>query len=121
MLVFDIETDGLLDDVTVVRCINVIDRSTGKRLAFNGGVYADVTPAQRDGTIEEGIALLAAAEAHAGHNSIRYDGPVLRKLHGFTPVGRAVDTQVCTHVIYTNLADMDFAAIAKGKLPHEFQ
>lgn len=121
MLVFDIETDGLLDDVTVVRCINVIDRSTGKRLAYNGGVYASGDPAPRDGTIEEGVTLLAAADCLAGHNIVRYDLPVLKQLHGLTYSGGVLDTQTCATVIWTNLADMDFAAISKGKLPHEFQ
>lgn len=121
MLVFDIETDGLLDDVAVVRCINVIDRDTGKRLAFNGGVYASGDPAQRDGSIDDGLAVLAAADCLAGQNIIRYDIAVLEKLHGFKYTGRVVDTQVCSHVIWTNLADMDFAAIAKGTLSHEFQ
>jgi DNA polymerase I len=121
MLVFDIETDGLQEDVTVVRCINIIDRTTGKRLSYNGGVYASGGPAPRDGTIEDGIALLATADCLVGHNILRYDLPVLQLLHGFTYTGRVLDTQVCCQVIWTNLTDMDFAAIARGKLSHDFQ
>ena len=29
MLVFDIETDGLLDKLTHIKCLNLIDTSTG--------------------------------------------------------------------------------------------
>jgi len=121
MLVFDIETDGLLDDVTVIHCINVIDTITGKRLAFNGGVYKDGSTAQRDGTIEDGLALLARADAICGHNIINYDLPVMKKLHGFAPTGKTLDTRVCAQVIWPEVKEWDFAAIKRGSLPHDFQ
>lgn len=122
MLVFDIETDGLIDDVTVVHCINVIDRTTGKRYAFNNGLYADGSPAiSSDGSIEAGVAMLSRATAIVGHNVINYDIPVLKKLHGFEPTGSIVDTRVCAQVIWPDVREWDFAAIKKGSLSHEFQ
>lgn len=121
MLVFDIESDGLLDTVSVIHCLNVIDRDTGKRLAFNGGVYRDGTPAQRDGTIVEGLALLESAKVIAGHKINWYDVPAIRKLYPkFKPKGRTFDSLVCSQVIWTDLSDRDFACLRTGKLPEDY-
>lgn len=122
MLVFDIETDGFLEDLTKIHCINLIDRSTGKSLAFNGGVYSDGTPAPRDGTIEEGLELLANADCIAGHNIIRYDIPAIQKLHPqWKTKHQVIDTLVCVNVIYPDVADRDFTAMRKGTLSKEHQ
>jgi hypothetical protein len=122
MLVFDLESDGLLDTIEVIHCVNVIDRRTGKRLAFNGGVYKDGSPAQRDGELETGLHYLQDADCICGQNIIGYDIPAIQKLYPwFKPKGKIVDTKVCSAVIYTNLEDLDFAAIKKGTLPLEFQ
>ena len=120
-LVFDLETDGLLDTVTKVHCLNIIDRATGKRLRFNGGVYGSGDKARRDGTIEEGVELLRKADVIAGQNVIAYDIPVLDKLFGFKPTGKVFDTRTASRVIWPNLADIDFAAIRAGKRPVDFQ
>lgn len=122
MLAFDIETDGLLEEVEVVHCINVIDRTTGKREAYNSGRYKDGSPAPRTGSIEEGLKRLEEADCIAGVNIIEYDIPALKKLYPkFNPKGKVIDTIPLTKVIYPNIKDIDFALIRKGRLPHEFQ
>lgn len=122
MLVWDVETDGLLDTVTKIHCINAIDRSTGMTLAFNVGVYADGSPALRDGTIEDGLKVLSESEAFGGHNLIGYDIPVVQKLYPqWTYRARVFDTLPCVNVIWTDIKDRDFAALKSGRLPHEFQ
>jgi hypothetical protein len=122
MLVFDVESDGLLDTISVLHCVNIIDRSTGQRLAFNGGVYRDGTPAQRDGNIEDGLRLLQSADSICGQNIIPYDCPAIRKLYPwFKPTGKIIDTKVCSAVIWTNIADLDFGLLSSGKLPEEFK
>lgn len=120
MILFDAETDGLLDTVSKVHCINCIDRADGKRLRFNQGRYADGTEAPRDGSIEDGLELLRTRPI-AGANIIKYDLAVLEKLYGFKPEGPVFDTRVASAVIWTNLKEMDFAALRKKKLPLEFQ
>lgn len=121
-LVFDIETNGLLDTVSTVHCINLIDRETRKSYSFNHGVYADGSPAPRDGSVEDGLKLLEDADWIGGHNIIGYDIPALQIVYpGFKPKGTVFDTLVCSQVIWTDLADRDFAAIRKRKLPPEYQ
>lgn len=122
MHVFDIESDGLLEDVTVLHCINVIDRATGKSYAFNGGVYADGTFAPHDGSIEDGLRMLMESECYAGQKIIEYDVPAIRKLYPwFKPKGRIFDSLPASRVIWPNIADFDFAALRKGTLPDEFR
>lgn len=122
-LVFDIETDGLLPKLTRIHCINLINRDEpGRILSFNDGVYADGSPAPRDGTIAEGLRMLAEADVIYGQNIIKFDVPAIRKLHpDWSPKGALWDTRVVSDLIYTNLSDIDFAALAKGKLPEEFR
>lgn len=122
MLVFDLETDGLLDSVTKIHCLNMIDTENGARLRFNCGKYADGTPSKADSRIDVGLALLANAECIAGQNIIKYDIPVIQKLcPGWQPKGRVFDTCVASQVIWTNMADLDFSALRHGTLPPEFQ
>jgi hypothetical protein len=122
MLVFDIESDGLLPELEVIHCLNVIDRRTGKRLSFNGGVYKDGTPAQRDGTIEDGLLLLMESDAIAGHKIIWYDIPAIKKIYPwFRPTGRVFDSLVCAQVIWTNVKDKDFELLRNGKLRPDFE
>lgn len=120
-LVYDAETDGLLPEVSKVHCLHVIDRADGKRLRFNGGRYSDGSKARRDGTIEDGLELLRTHRAIAGQNSIAYDNAVFEKLYGWTPAGPTFDTKVASSTIWTNIKDVDFALLRKGKLPEEFK
>ena len=120
MLVYDLETDGLLDTVTRVHCLNVQCRSTGRRWRFNAGTYADGTPTDRDGDIADGLALLDSAEVIGGHNVIGYDNRVLKKLLRWTPKAKVRDSMVEARVIWTNLWDIDSNAVAKGRRPAWF-
>lgn len=121
MLVFDLETDGLLDTVTKVQCLNLIDRSTGARERYTDHeVYADGSPTARTGDLAAGLRKLASAPL-AGQNIIGYDLPVLKKLYGFETKFPVFDTRIASQVIWTNMADVDFGLLRAGKLPEEFQ
>jgi DNA polymerase I len=125
-VVFDVESDGLLDTVTKLHCINVIDRATDARLRFNTGRYFDPNTGEdlgectRDGSIEDGVEYLRGKHV-AGQNIIGYDIPVLEKLYPGFQVASAFDTKVCSAVIWPDLMDRDFEALRKGTLPEEFQ
>jgi hypothetical protein len=115
-IVFDLESDGLLDTVSKIHCIHALDRETGRRYAF----HDDETILPRDGSVDDGLVLIANAFAVAGQNIIGYDLPVIRKLHPnlpFRPGQYQFDTKVAAAVIWPNIADKDFTLLAKGKLP----
>ena len=113
MIVFDAETDNLLDKVTVIHCIAVYDRDTG-----NVERYRDVkghVPAH--GTIEDGLRRIANADCIGGHNVHGYDIPVFQKLYPgkFFPTGTVRDSLVEAEMWYpaNDLRVKDFAAQKK--------
>ena len=95
MLIFDIETDGLLNDVTKVHCIVTQCVRTGVQWKFFGQ------------TLQEGIQLLKESPEIGGHNVICYDLPVLEKLYGFKYEGEVFDTLVASRLIYPNMKEKD--------------
>lgn len=125
MKVFDIEADGLLDDLSVIHCINVIDTETGQRLRFND--HPEVSDTNRAGTVEDGIACLKAEVDSggiiAGHNILKYDVPAIQALYGDFEVhpDRMLDTLIVSRLIWTNIADIDARALRRGKRPPEFR
>lgn len=95
MIIFDIETDGLLDDVTKVHCIVTQCTRTGVQWKFFGD------------TLKEGIQLLKESPEIGGHNVICYDIPVLEKLYGLDYQGEVFDTLVASRLIYPNMKEKD--------------
>lgn len=121
---FDIETDGLLDTMSHIKCLNMIDIETGLRRRFTDfEFYQDaVTGAtttvrtKRDGTIDDGLALLGAAEEVSGQNIVGFDLEALRKIRGFKYTGKIVDTKTLSMMLYPDMIARDKAARLKGKL-----
>jgi DNA polymerase I-like protein with 3'-5' exonuclease and polymerase domains len=79
-LVFDIESDGLKEDVTQVWCIGIINIDTGEEVLIEPD------------RLEFGLSVLAEATCLIAHNGINYDLPVLEKLYGFAPGCPVYDT-----------------------------
>tara|TARA_B100000886_G_scaffold237943_1_gene166712 strand:+ start:2794 stop:3312 length:519 start_codon:yes stop_codon:yes gene_type:complete len=101
MLVFDIETNGLLYDVSKIHCIATFDTETEKTYVYND--QDDKTSSIRDG-----INQLMEADTLAGHNIIGYDLPVLRKLSSeFNISAKCVDTLVLSRLYHPNLMEID--------------
>ena len=92
-LVFDIETDGLFDDVSKVHCIVLKDLDTKEVIKPK---------------IKKAMQLLSEAELIIGHNIIKYDIPVLQKLYGFYTEAKIFDTIVAARLMYPDIKDRDF-------------
>lgn len=105
MLIFDIETDGLLDSVTTVHCAVTYDTGTG--------VYKRYTPTD----IQTFLSDLNNVNEICGHNVIGYDLPVLKKLYGFQYGGLVRDTLVWSRLCWSDIKQGDFTLSAKGTLP----
>jgi DNA polymerase I-like protein with 3'-5' exonuclease and polymerase domains len=109
-VLFDLETDGLLQDVTKIHCISVMDVEDEKVLRF--------TPEN----IKEGVAYLQQAADEGmliGHNIISYDLAVIAKLYpGFTVDRTKVrDTIVESRLYFPDLLVRDGSYIKAGVLP----
>lgn len=108
-LVFDCETDGLYDKVSVLHCLVIHDII--KNQTFKYG------PADGIAAINH----LATADVLIGQNIIFYDLPVLQKLFPDTAKfqGRIIDTLICTQLIWPKevLYDLDteqYPEVPKG-------
>jgi len=98
-LVFDLESNGLYDKVTVIHCIVIYDIQT-KQVHHYG-----------PDNILAAINHLASADVLIGQNILFYDIPVLQKLFPDTAKfrGRIIDTLICTQLIWPKevLYDLD--------------
>ena len=99
-LIFDIETNGLLHDVTHIHCLGIYDTETKQTLVYND--EGDTEPLTR------GIQRLEDADLIVGHNIINYDIPVIRKLYPwFTNTGRVLDTLVLSRLYHADILKTD--------------
>jgi hypothetical protein len=99
-LVFDLESDGLYDDVTRIHCIGIHDLDTKEDYVFND--EGNTQP------ITKGLQLLEDANSIIGHNIIGYDLPVIRKLYPwFTSPDLVVDTLVLSRIYHTDILKTD--------------
>ena len=95
MLIFDLETDNLLEDVTKVHCMVTQDTETGEVKTYSPNY------------IEDGIEALRDAQQLGGHNIVSYDLPVLKKLYNFDYYGQVYDTLVASRLIWSNMKEKD--------------
>lgn len=111
-LIFDLETDGLLDTVTKVHCLVIKDVEAEKVYT-----YSFSNPYERD----EGLGHLQSGDLLVGHNVIKYDLPVLEKLFKITfDKSKVFDTLVATRLIWSNVKDHDISLMRNEKLPKKF-
>lgn len=96
-LVFDLESDGFLDEATVIHCLVIKDLDTGTLTKFR--------PLQ----VEQGLRLLMEADEVIGHNVIKFDLPLCQKLYPWFAVAdeRVTDTLVLSRLLYPDLSDRD--------------
>ena len=112
--VFDIETNGFLrsegDDkpqATKIWCICMEDLFTGETYVAD--------PWQ--GSIEFALQMLADAERIYGHNSIRYDVPVIKLLRpSWIAPANHTDSMVASRVTWAHLKKLDWALVQAGVL-----
>jgi len=100
MIIFDIETNGLLNDVTEIHCLvctNTEDKTTV--------TYSDTGQHE---PVVRGVQYLMEADCVAGHNIIGYDLPVIRKLFPWAErTTGVVDTLLLSRLIHPDLLEID--------------
>lgn len=129
-LAFDIETDGLLPDVSTIHSLVIKDLVSGE-------VWSAAQPDSKEKPNPTGPSMstwalhdyvsmdwalrkLAGADIAFGHNIIGYDIPVLQHLHsGWELEGIPRDTLLMAKMIWPmdNLKQLDYPRWRKGKLP----
>ena len=110
-IVFDLETNGLLNDATRIHCISLYSNETGQIESFNDEKYADNPkdlPMAGNYSITTALGFIECAATIIGHNIINFDIPVIQKLYPwFTPRGTIIDTLLLSRLYHTNLFDID--------------
>lgn len=114
-LIFDIETNGFLDETTVIHSLVIYD--TDSDMTFS------CTDTDNDYcNIEYGLELLSEAEEISGHNIIKFDIPVIQKLYpSWKPKGKIFDTLLMSKLVYPDIGEIDDKRIAKGLFPKELR
>jgi hypothetical protein len=109
-LIFDLETNGLLHDVTRIHCLGIYDTETKETLAYND--EGNTEP------ITRGLQRLEDTEVIVGHNIINYDLCVIRKLYPwFTTTGTVLDTLVLSRICHADILKTDQKRKWKGMPP----
>ena len=124
-LIFDIETDGLLDTLTKIHSLVIFD--TEKNLLFSccskvkgllGEEIAEDGVPLTYYSIETGLSMLMDADEIAGHNIIKFDIPAIKKLYpNFKPKGKLFDTLLMSKLVYPDINEQDTLLILKNKFP----
>jgi DNA polymerase family A len=87
--IFDIETDNLLDKVTIIHCLSAAIYEDNK-------LIEEVVITDYNNIID----FLDAQTIIVGHNIIRYDLPVIKKLLNYNYLGKCVDTLALSWYLY---------------------
>ncbi|MBU4567013.1 MAG: DNA polymerase [Proteobacteria bacterium] len=99
-LLFDIETNGLLDELTTIHSIVIKDTESGETASC----------ADQPGwlPIAVGLDMLERADMIVGHNIITFDIPAIQKLYpGWQPKGVVRDTLVLSRLIWSDIFPLD--------------
>ena len=101
-LAFDLETDGLSRDLSVIHCLVTQDIDTGEVTRYDDTGNHE--------TIATGIQTLMVADEIWGHNIIGYDIEVLLQLYPFfkTYKAKAFDTLILSRLFFTDMLNRDF-------------
>lgn len=98
-LIFDLETDGLYNNVSTIHCVAIKDLDNGETYVFNDeGSQAPISRA---------ITMLEEADTIIGHNIINYDVPVIQKFYGWFQPPRCLDTLVLSRLFHPDILKID--------------
>ena len=102
-IAFDIETDGLLRDLSVIHCIAAQDIDTKEIYRFGPD------------EVKPGLKLLQDADVLYGHNIIGYDFQAIKELYPrWKYSGKAYDTLILSRLFFTDILDRDFRSRPAG-------
>lgn len=111
-LVFDLESDGLLNEVTRIHSLVIYDTDTEELISCSNPITGNTC------SIESGVRALQEAKEIVGHNIIKFDIPVLQKLYpSFKPQGKVFDTLWMSELVYPDIGLIDDRNIKRGLFP----
>ena len=113
-IIFDLETNGLLNNASRIHCISINWYDSGRYESFNDEPYGEPKTIKEDCpmagnySITTAISNLEVADYLIGHNIIGFDIPIIKRLYPyFNPTGIIVDTLLLSRLYHPNLLDID--------------
>ena len=103
-LIYDLETDGFLRQTTAIHCGTIYDTETNKSLTYSSRPLEGSA-----GTIEDMLVELQTADVIIGHNIIKFDNAVIRKLYNIdlTKDKECIDTLICSKLMFPDMMKED--------------
>lgn len=122
MLLFDVESDGLLDTISRLHCLVIKDSLSGRTWRYRPDNVEEGLRKLMEATWEEPSAEELEVDGPyriGGHNVIKYDVPAIQIVFPwFKPNPNAIyDTLVASRLIYSSLELRDAKLIRQGTLP----
>lgn len=104
-LIFDLESNGLLDELNRIHCICLKNIDTEETYSF--------APSE----VETGVKMLMEADLVVGHNVIGFDIPALKKVYPWFRIrkSRVRDTLIMSLLLYPDLSDRDWRLVAQDE------
>ena len=107
-LIFDLETDGLLDKVSTIHCLVTHDLKTNETYIFNDTGNQE--------PIVRGLQQLNDADCIIGHNIVNYDLAVIKKLYNwFDNPSLVIDTLLLSRLYHPDMMELDKRENNRGK------
>lgn len=109
-LCFDIETDGLLKELTTIHCMAAQDVDTGEAFFWDPS------------TISEGIAFIEQADLLIAHNGINFDLRAIQKVYPEFKPPKLYDTLLMAKMVWPSdiLFDHDYREFKRGRMEWKF-
>lgn len=112
-VIFDIETDGLIDEATKIHSLVIRNAETPYEVYSCHDHRKDTS----SWTIRHGLKVLENAELIIGHNIIGFDIPVIKKLYPeYKLPDNQLDTLLLSRLYKPELRDIDFAGLRTGSV-----
>ena len=104
-LVFDVETNGLLRDLTRIHCLVTYDLDTGLITRYDD-------EKNNHYSITEGLGMLQVAKELWGHNIIQYDFEAIKSIYNYFDIksAKVYDTLILSRLFFTDMLDRDYRA-----------
>lgn len=111
ILVFDCETNGLLDELDTIHCISLqeVDETGTPR----GPILSANDHGTGEMTVRQAVERLKKAKRVIGHNIAGFDIPAIAKVFPDFKVQAYFDTLLMSTLVYPDLKDRDFKARKK--------
>lgn len=109
-VIYDVETNGLLDKMTCIHCLVALDIDTKEWFIFRRNEEED--------TVEEGVRFLEECDARIGHNIIGFDEKAIQKVFpDYDPQGELIDTLIVVRTLPVDFKRKDFDLAKRGGMP----